>query len=117
MKLEGKAKMLRIHFGEDDRWQGRPLYQAIVERCRKLDIAGATVYRGIEGYGASTIIRKPRVLSHAPDAPIMIQIVDTAENVQRLIPALDEMVAEGLIAMSDVEVIKYVHQNGERSQP
>ena len=58
MKLEGKAKMLRIHFGEDDKWHGQPLYKAIVEKCRELDIAGATVYRGIEGYGASTIIRR-----------------------------------------------------------
>ena len=62
MKLEGKAKMLRIHFGEDDQWHGRPLYQAIVERCRELDIAGATVYRGIEGYGASTLIRRSHML-------------------------------------------------------
>jgi len=117
MKLEGHAKMLRIHFGEDDQWQGRPLYEAIVERCRKLDIAGATVYRGIEGFGASTRIRRSHMLHFSSDAPILIQIIDTAENIQRLIPALDEMVQEGLIAMSDVEVIKYVHQNGRRSQP
>jgi PII-like signaling protein len=117
MKLEGKAKMLRIHFGEDDQWQGKPLYEAIVERCRKLDIAGATVYRGIEGYGASTIIRRSHLFHLSSDAPILVQIVDTAENIRRLIPVLDEMVQEGLIAMSDVEVIKYVHQEGQRSQP
>jgi uncharacterized protein len=117
MKLEGKAKMLRIHFGEDDQWQGKPLYEAIVERCRKLDIAGATVYRGIEGYGASTIIRRSHLLHFSSDAPILVQVIDTAENIQRLIPVLDEMVQEGLIAMSDVEVIKYVHQDGQRSQP
>ena len=116
MRLEGKAKMLRIHFGEDDKWQGRPLYEAIVERCRKLDIAGATVYRGIEGYGASTIIRKSHLLRFSSDAPILVQIIDTEENIQRLLPALDEMVAEGLIAMSDVEVIKYVHQEGKHPQ-
>jgi PII-like signaling protein len=115
VKLEGKAKMLRIHFGENDRWQGRPLYQAIVERCRSLDIAGATVFRGIEGYGASTIIRRSHLLRFSSDAPILVQIIDTEENIQRLIPTLDEMVAEGLIAMSDVEVIKYVHQQGKRS--
>jgi uncharacterized protein len=115
VKLEGKAKMLRIHFGEDDKWQGRPLYEAIVERCRKLDIAGATVYRGIEGYGASTRIRRSHMFHFSADAPILIQIVDTADNIQRLIPALDEMVSEGLMAMSDVEVIKYVHQQ-ESSQ-
>jgi len=117
MKLEGKAKMLRIHFGEDDQWHGKPLYEAIVERCRKLDIAGATVYRGIEGYGASTMIRRSHLLHFSSDAPILVQIIDTAENIQRLLPALDEMVQEGLIAMSDVEVIKYVHQEGRRSQP
>jgi len=117
MKLEGKAKMLRIHFGEDDQWHGRPLYEAIVERCRKLDIAGATVYRGIEGYGASTMIRRSHMLHLSADAPILVQVIDTAENIQRLIPVLDEMVQEGLIAMSDVEVIKYVHQEGRRSQP
>jgi len=117
MKLEGKAKMLRIHFGEDDRWQGRPLYQAIVEHCRRLDIAGATVYRGIQGYGASTIIRRSHLFRFSADAPILVQIIDTAENIQRLLPALDEMVQEGLIAMSDVEVIKYVHEEGRRSQP
>ncbi len=117
MKLEGKAKMLRIHFGEDDEWQGQPLYRAIVERCRKLDIAGATVYRGIQGYGASTMIRRSHLFHLSSEAPILVQIIDTEENIQRLIPALDEMVAEGLIAVSDVEVIKYVHQEGQRSQP
>lgn len=116
MKLEGKAKMLRIHFGEDDRWQGRPLYEAIVERCRQLDIAGATVLRGIEGYGASSIIRKSHLFRFSSDAPILIQIVDSDENIARLLPVLDEMVTEGLIAISDVEVIKYVHQNGEHPQ-
>ena len=68
--------------------------------------------RGIEGYGASTVIRKTHMLRFSPDAPILVQIVDTAENIQKLIPVLDEMVLEGLIAMSDVEVIKYVHQQG-----
>jgi len=118
MKLEGKAKLLRIHFGEDDQWHGRPLYEAIVERCRKLDIAGATVLRGIEGYGASTIIRRSHLLHFSPDAPILVEVIDTEENIQRLLPALDEMVRYGgLIALSDVEVIKYVHQQGYRSQP
>ena len=116
MKLEGKAKMLRIHFGEDDKWKGRArCIEAIVERCRELDIAGATVLRGIEGYGA-TIIRRRHLLSFSADAPILVQVVDTAENIQRLIPALDEMVSEGLIAISDVEVIKYVHQRGQHPQ-
>lgn len=114
MKLEGKAKMLRIHFGEDDKWHNKPLYEAIVMKCRELDIAGATVFRGIEGYGASTLIHK-RHLLRSSDYPIMISVIDTEEKIRALIPALDEMVDEGLIAMSNVEVIRYVHQEGTRS--
>ncbi|HTA50623.1 MAG TPA: DUF190 domain-containing protein [Verrucomicrobiae bacterium] len=114
MKLEGKAKMLRIHFGEDDKWQDQPLYEAIVIKCRELDIAGATVFRGIEGYGASTLIHK-RHLLRSSDRPIMVSVIDTEEKIRSLIPALDKMVDEGLIAMSEVEVIRYVHQDGVRS--
>jgi uncharacterized protein len=100
---------------EDDKRQGQLLYKAIVEKCRELDIAGATVYRGIEGYGASTIIRRTHLLSVWHDAPIMVSIVDAKDKLRKLIPALDAMVDEGLIAMSDVEVIKYVHQEAARS--
>ncbi len=114
MRLEGKAKMLRIHFGEDDKWHDKPLYEAIVMKCRELDIAGATVFRGIEGYGASTLIRKQHFL-RSSDRPIMVSVIDTEEKIKTLIPALDEMVDEGLIAMSEVEVIRYVHQEGVRS--
>jgi uncharacterized protein len=115
MKLEGKAKMLRIHFGEDDKWQGKPLYEAIVMKCRELDIAGATVLRGIEGYGASTLIHRRHLLQFSSDAPIMVAVIDTNEKINALLPALDKMVDEGLIAMSEVEVIRYVHQDGVRS--
>ena len=114
MKLEGKAKMLRIHFGEDNTWHGKPLYEAIVAKCRELDIAGATVFRGIEGYGASTLIHKKHLL-RSSDRPIMVSVIDTEPNINKLLPALDEMVDEGLIAMSEVEVIRYVHQDGVRS--
>ena len=115
MKLSGRAKMLRVHFGEDDKWQGKPLYRAIVETCRELDVAGATVLRGVEGYGASTLIRRKHPFSFSHDAPLMVSVVDSEEKIKKLLPALDEMVGEGLIAISDVEVIKYVHQNGIRS--
>ncbi|MFZ3214793.1 MAG: DUF190 domain-containing protein [Candidatus Acidiferrales bacterium] len=116
MKLEGKAKMLRIYFGEDDKWKDKPLYRAIVEKCRQLDIAGATVFRGIEGYGASSLIRRTHSLSFSHDAPLMISVIDSEEQIHKLLPFLDEMVDEGLIAMSEVEVIKYVHQDGVRSE-
>ena len=88
MKLEGKATMLRIHFGEDDKWHGKPLYRAIVEKCRELDIAGATVFRGIEGYGASTLIRKPHhLLSFSRDAPVMVSVIDSDDKMRKLLPA------------------------------
>ncbi len=115
MKLEGKARMLRIHFGENDKFENRPLYRAIVEKCKELDIAGATVLRGIEGYGASTLIRRSHHFSFSHDAPVMVSIIDSEEKIQKLLPILDRMVDEGLIAMSEVEVIKYVHQQGVRS--
>jgi len=115
MKLAGKAKMLRIYFGENDMRKDKPLYRAIVEKCRELDIAGATVFRGIEGYGASTLIHRSSLLSFSSDAPIMVSVIDSEDKVKKLIPYLDEMVDQGLIAVSEVEVIKYVHQGGVRA--
>ena len=115
MKLAGKATMLRIYFGEDDKWKDRPLYRAIVEKCRELDIAGASVLRGIAGYGASTLIHRSHLFSFSHDAPLMVSVVDSEDKIHQLLPYLDEMVDEGLIAMSEVEVIKYVHQEGARS--
>lgn len=115
MKLQGTAKMLRIHFGENDKWDGMPLHEAIVNQCRELDIAGASVFRGIEGYGASTLIHRSHLLSLSSDLPVMVAVVDTEEKIRKLLPFLDEVVSEGLIAMTNVEVIKYVHQDGVRS--
>jgi len=109
MKLSGSAKMIRVHFGEDDRWQGRPLHEAIVEAARREDLAGATVYRGIEGYGASSRIHRKHLLTSS-DLPVMVCIIDEAAKIQRFLPILEQMVAEGLIAISDVEVIRYTHR-------
>jgi PII-like signaling protein len=98
------AKLLRLHLTERDRHQGKPLYEAIVETCRKLDIAGATVFRGLEGYGESAEIHKPHLLAH--DLPIVIQVVDSADNIARLLPVLEEMMDKGLIALSDVSTLR-----------
>ncbi len=98
------AKILRVHINEHDRHQGRPLYEAVVEKCRQLGIAGATVFRGIEGYGQTTQIHRSGVLTH--NAPIVITIVDTAENIARLLPDVEAMIDKGLIAISDVEAIR-----------
>lgn len=109
MSLSGTAKMIRILFGEDDRWKGQPLHQAIVEEARRQDLAGATVYRGIEGYGASSRIHRKHLLTSA-DLPIMVCIIDTAPKIEQFLPTLERMVSEGLIAISDVEVIRYTHR-------
>ncbi|MBI3949483.1 MAG: DUF190 domain-containing protein [Acidobacteria bacterium] len=107
--LHGRAKMLRIYIGEQDRFEGRPLYEAIVLKLRELDIAGATVYRGIMGYGAAQRIHKGGVLSLSHDLPILIVAIDAEEHIRRALPVLDEMLEEGLIVLSTVEVIKYTY--------
>ncbi len=98
------AKLLRLHFTERDRYRGKPLHEAVVEKCRELKIAGATVFRGLEGYGGAAEIHRSHLVRR--DLPIVIQIVDSAENVQRLLPVVEEMMEEGLIAVSDVEVLR-----------
>lgn len=113
MQERFQARMLRIHFGEDDKWQGKPLHEAIVAKCVELGIAGATVYRGIGGYGASTRIHHASHWRLSKDAPIMLSIIDTEEQLNKLIPHLDAMVQEGLVAMSRVEVIRYSRAPGK----
>jgi uncharacterized protein len=107
MKEQFPARMLRIHFGEDDRWHGKPLHEAILAKCWELGITEANVFRGIEGYGSGSRIRH---FSHWPlskDAPIQVSIIDTEERIGKLLPYLDAMVEEGLVATSTVEVIRY----------
>lgn len=113
MKLEGQGTLLRVYVGESDTWQGRPLYQAIVERFRDEGIAGATVVRGVEGFGASSRIHTARILRLSEDLPLVIEIVDREEQVARVLPLLDEMVTEGLVTMERVEVILYRGRNLE----
>jgi len=107
MKDQFQARMLRIHFGEGDKWEGKPLHEAIVSKCLELGMAGATVYRGIEGYGASTRIHHAGHWKFSKDAPMMLTIIDKDDQIAKLIPHLDVMVEEGLIAMSTVDVIRY----------
>jgi PII-like signaling protein len=109
MTLNGRAKMIRIHIGEDDRWEGRPLYEAIVQEARRQDLAGATVYRGIEGYGASSRIHRKHLLTSS-DLPVMVCVIDETSMIEAFLPTVERMVGEGLIAISDVEVIRYTHR-------
>jgi uncharacterized protein len=107
MKIEGEGKLLRVFVGESDRWHGKPLYQAIVERVRKEGLAGATVLRGIEGFGADSRLHTARILRLSEDLPVVIEIVDSAEQIDRILPLLDEMVGEGMVTLERVEVIAY----------
>jgi PII-like signaling protein len=104
MQPTSPARLLRIHIFEGDRFQGKQLYEAIVNKCREMKIAGATVFRGIEGYGESAQMHRSHLTRH--DLPILIDIVDSAENLSRLIPVVEEMLDTGLMAVSDVTVIR-----------
>ena len=104
MQTSNPAKILRLHFSEHDQYNGKPLYQEIVRKCMDLKIAGATVFRGLEGYGETAEIHRAGVIRH--DQPIVVTIVDTEDNLRRLIPEVEEMMDTGLIAMSDVDVIR-----------
>jgi PII-like signaling protein len=110
LKMEGKAKMMRIYIGESDRWKGKPLYQALVEAMRANDIAGVTVYRGILGYGAHRRMHKDNALHLSHDCSIMLSAVDNEERLRALLPLVDQMVEEGLVVFSDVDIIKYSYR-------
>lgn len=111
MKIAGDGKLLRIFVGEADRVQGRPLYEAIVEKAREVGLAGATVWRGIEGYGATSRIHTARILRLSEDLPILIEIVDTDERVRNALPHLEELIeAAGggcLVTLEKAEIIRY----------
>ncbi len=107
MKEQFEGRMLRIYFGEDDRWQGKPLHEAILAKCHELGMAGVIVYRGIEGYGTSTRVRHSSHWRFSKDTPIMLSVVDRPEQIEKLVPHLEGMVQEGLMAASPVEVIRF----------
>lgn len=106
-KLQSRAKMMRILIGENDKWHDKPLHEALVRALRANEIAGVTVYRGILGYGANRRIHKDSALSLSHDAPILLNVVDSEEKLRAIVPVLDQMVKQGLVVLSDVDVIKY----------
>lgn len=110
MNLPKDALLLRIFIGESDRWKHQPLYEAIVLKARQLHIAGATVLRGPMGFGAASRIHTAKILRLSMDLPIVIEIVDTEEKVNALLPALDEMMGSGLVTLEKVKVIHYRHR-------
>lgn len=115
MKIEGPGKLLRIFVGEADRWHGRPLAEAIVLMLREEGLAGATVLRGIEGFGADSRIHTAHVLRLSEDLPMVVEVVDTEERIRGVLPKLDEMVQEGLVCLADVEIVMYRHSGEKES--
>ena len=107
MRIEGSGKLLRIFIGESDRWGHQPLYTAIVEAARKAGLGGATVFKGIEGYGGHSVVHAARVFDLSSDLPVLVEIVDTEKSIRAFLPVLDEMVNEGLVTLETVEVIAY----------
>jgi uncharacterized protein len=102
MPIYQPAKLMRLHFSEHHRYKGKPLFEAIVEKCLELKIAGTTVLRGLEGFGGMAQIHRSHLLTH--DLPIVVTIVDSAESIERLAPIVEEMMETGLIAVSDVQI-------------
>ena len=110
MKIEGEGKRVTVYVGSADAWHGRNLAVAIVERCRELGMAGATVSRGVMGFGKHSVIHKAHLLGLSNDLPEKIEIIDKPEEIDRLLPALDEMIGGGLIVVEDVHVVRYLHE-------
>lgn len=107
MSIEGKALLARIYIGESDRWEGAPLFEAIVGRLRAAGIAGATVLRGIEGYGRASRLHTASILRLSEDLPILIEVVDREDRLRAILPEIDAMVDGGVITLEHVEVMAY----------
>jgi uncharacterized protein len=108
VKLQGQSMRLTIFIGETDQWHHHPLYTEIVHRAHQAGLAGASVMRGIEGYGASSRVHTTRILSLSSDLPVAIIIIDAADRIEAFLPQLDELIQEGLVILDPVNVIKYV---------
>jgi len=115
-KIEGKAKMMRIYVNEEDRWKNQPLHQALVIAMRANDLAGVTVYRGIHGYGAQTRRQNEKPAYGSHHGPVMLSVIDTDEKLRAFLPLVEQMVAEGLVVFSDVDVIKYAYRARDARQ-
>ncbi|HEX2664799.1 MAG TPA: DUF190 domain-containing protein [Candidatus Acidoferrum sp.] len=106
-KFEGERTLMRIHIGESDKWHGKLLYEAIVEMLRKEGFSGATVLRGVAGYGGSSVYHTDKVLRLSQDLPIVLEVIESTERIEQILPRLDEMVDGGLVTLEKVRVILY----------
>lgn len=112
-RLTGRALRLTVFVGENDTWHHKPLYSEIVHRAHAAGLAGASVFRGVEGFGASSLIHTSRLLSLSEDLPVAVVIVDTEPRVRAFLPQLDELVTEGLMTLDDCEVVRYTGREDE----
>lgn len=117
MELEGEAQRLTVYLGSSDTWQGRNLALAIVERCRTLGMAGATVTRGLMGFGRHSLIHRAHLLRLSQDLPEKVEVIDRPERIAQLLPILDEMLGGGLVLVEDVRVIRYQHDPNAPGAP
>jgi uncharacterized protein len=115
--LDGEHVLVRIFIGESDRWHHQPLHVALIERLRSEGFAGATVLHGVAGFGARSVLHTTHLLRLSEDLPVIVEVVDTAEKAERLVPILDEMVGEGLVTMENVRVLKYAAGNRPQDPP
>jgi PII-like signaling protein len=106
-KLEGEQVLMRIFMGESDQWERRPLYIALVELFRRQGLAGATVLKGVAGFGANSIVHTASILRLSVDLPLVIEVVDTQERLDKVLPQIDQMMGGGLVTMEKVRVIRY----------
>ena len=113
MKIPEEGQLLRIFIGESDRWKGKPLYEAIILKAREMGIAGATMLRGMMGYGAASRIHTAKILRLSEDLPIVVEIVDSKEKITALLPTIEEMVHEGLVTLENVRVLQYRSGKGD----
>jgi PII-like signaling protein len=106
-RFEGERTLMRVHIGESDRWHGKPLYQAIVELLRLEKFSGVTVLRGVGGYGSSSVYHTEKILRLSQDLPIVVEVVESNERIEAILPRLDEMIGGGLVTLEKVRVILY----------
>jgi PII-like signaling protein len=107
MDITGKGKLLKVYVGETEKWKGKSLYHQLLLKLKEHGIAGVTVYRGIEGYGADKVLHSAKILDLSADLPMVIEAVDTEENITKVLPLVKEMVPRGLVMVVDIEIIKY----------
>ncbi|MGC2769182.1 MAG: DUF190 domain-containing protein [Candidatus Acidiferrum sp.] len=106
-KFEGERTLMRIHIGESDKWHGRPLHEVIVTMLRKEGFSGATVLRGVSGFGGSSVYHTDKLLRLSQDLPIVVEVIETQERIDQILPRMDEIVEGGLITLEKVRVILY----------